>query len=244
MPWALAAAAAVSAVANYAQQSENNKNVQRQYNARNAARAQGAAVQDANAAKGQDLLKAATDKFQPAQTSAGLDAAITNRTNAINNNVTTPASINDPTSNANAPQVVQEDLASKMAAATAFGHQQAGALGRIGGTSDAMGNNGLALNDSAQRLGSLSNFAHGDAGVNRAQVEAAGNNARKAANPLWSIIGSLANAAGTAYTAGSGSGTGMAAGKAIGGQTGESLATSSLPAGQYGPVDVSSGVWS
>jgi hypothetical protein len=239
MPWALAAAAA-SAIASYETQSENNANTQRQYNAKNAVQAQGQVQQNANTAQGQSILGNTIAKFQPGQVGADTNTAIANRTNALTANLTTPASINDPTSNANAPQVVQDDLANKMAGAAAFGAQQADALGRIGGNTDAAVGQAINLNSSGQQLGQLSNFAHGDAGVNQAQAEAAYNNARKPANPLWGLVGTAASALAMHGAANGAMGNELnEVPSSTGASPGYTVFPQSLPAGTQGPIQPS-----
>ena len=199
----IAAAVGASGVGSYMQQKENNDNVNRQYNARNAVALQGVQQQDADAAKSNAVLQKTIGQFQAPQQAQDLGSLITARTNTINGNTDTPSAFVDPTANANAPKVVQSELAKKMADAAAFTQQQGGALAKIGATGDQSIGNALNLNTSGNQIGMLSNFAKGDYGVNQAQQRSAYENARKSPNPVWGILQQAGNAAGM-YAAGGG----------------------------------------
>lgn len=200
---AATAALGASAGGNYMQQQENNANTQREYNARNDAMAAGVKVQDANAAKSTNVLNSTVSKFQQPQQQQDLGSLITKRTNAINANDVTPAAINPNGAVSTAPNVVNSDLANRMAGATAYANQQGSALGSIGGVGDQLLGNSLALNDSGNQIGQISNFAKGDAGVNQAQINAAGHNARKASSGIGQLLSTVGNV-GSMYVAGGG----------------------------------------
>lgn len=203
-PITAAIALGATGLGNYMQQKENNDNTNRQYNALNAVAQQGVAQQDADAAKSGAVLNNTINGFQAPQQGADLGSLVTARQNTINGNTGVPSSLVDPTSNANAPQVVKSDLANKMAGATAYGAQQGNALGAISGNTDQMMTNQINLNTSGQKIGQLSDFAKGDYRANQAQQNSAFANARKAANPLWGMLAQAGNAAGM-YAAGGGS---------------------------------------
>lgn len=202
-PVTAAIALGASGLGNYMQQKENNDNVNRQYNARNAVAQQGVAQQDADAAKSGAILHNTINQFSTPAQAQDLGSLVTARQNTINNNVTTPSALVDPTTNAGEPQVVKSDLADKMAKASAYSTQQGNALGVIGGTGDQTLQNNINLNTSGQKIGQESNFAKGDYGVNQAQQKSAFENARKAPNPLWGMLSQAGNLAGM-YAAGGG----------------------------------------
>ncbi len=187
-----AASAAASLAGNYMQTQNNNASMQAQVNAKNAALQQGLVQQHQNQAQATDVLNNTLQKFsQPAQ-EQGLGDVIASRTNAIQNNVTPAAPVDANIKSA--PQVVQSDLAKKMADAAAYGHQQAGALARVGATGDQFLNNNLALNDSGLNLGTISDFSKGQLAVNKLKQEVDANNARKAPSTFGSILSTLGTA--------------------------------------------------
>lgn len=187
------ASMALSGVGNYITQSQNNRNTQRQYNAKNEVMMRGVQQQDANAARAKNVLDLTTGKFDAKNQAADLGAMIADRTKAINDNVGTPSSFVDPTSNANAPKVVQSELAKKMADAAAYSTQQGGALGKIGALNDQHLENALKINDSGNQIGTIGNFARGDYGVNQAQQNSAFHNARKAPGMFGEILSTVGN---------------------------------------------------
>ncbi len=149
------------------------------------------------------------NKFQAPQQQQDLGGLVTERTNKIADNVaTTPMAAPDANINS-APTVVQSDLANKMAKVAGYGAQQGGALAKTGATGDQFLNNELTLNDSGLNLGTISNFAQGQLGVNKLKQTVGANNARKAP----SAFGNALSTAGTALSLasmGAGAGTGFA----------------------------------
>lgn len=187
-----AAGATASAGGNYMQAKANNSSLKNQYAARNAVMLQGQQQQEANAAQGQQDLNKTVSGFSAPQQAADLGNIITNRTNTIAGNMT-PSTGDSNISTA--PKVVQDDLASKMAKAAAFGTQQAGALAKVGATGDQMLNNSLNLNSGQQVLNTLTDFSKNQARVNQAQQEAAYNNARKPPSTLGQGLSTAGNLA-------------------------------------------------
>lgn len=199
-----AAGVAASMAGNYMQSKQNNSSMKAQYAAKNAAMLQGVAQQDKNAAIGQTDLSKTVQGFQAPQQQQDLGDILTNRTNTIAGNMT-PSTGGENIQGA--PKIVQDDLASKMAKAAAFGTQQAGALAKVGATGDQMVNNNLNLNNGQQTLSTLDDFAKNQARVNQAQQEAAYNNARKppsTSGQALSTVGNLAAMYGMAGAPGAG----------------------------------------
>ena len=187
-------AAAATTAGNYMQTQNNNESLDAQYKARDAALEQGVQNQDALAAKAQVPFSNAVQNFTPGNQNASLGDLVTQRQNTIAANTKTPSSFIDPTSNANAPQVVQDSLAQKMGNATAYANQQGQALGTLGGLNDQNVANNLALNTSGNQIGMYDQFAKGQSVADQASANAAYNNARKSP----SIAGELLSGAGTA----------------------------------------------
>lgn len=194
---------AASGAGAYMTQKNNNDNVNRERTAINNVAQQGVAQQDADAAKSGAVLNNTINGFQAPQQGTDLGSLITARQTTIGSNTGTPSSIIDPTANANAPKVVQSDLANKMASATAFGNQQGDALGRIAGNTDQMMGNQINLNASGQKIGQLTNFAQGDYRANKALQQSASSNARRPPSVAATALSQAGNAA-SIYGAGAG----------------------------------------
>lgn len=195
------AAAAASAAGNYIQTENNNKSMQAQTNAKNSALQEGLVQQKHNQEQATNVLDNTLNKFAKPAQEQGLGDVIAGRTQTIQNNMT-PAAPADTNIKA-APQVVKSDLASKMADAAAYSKQQAGALGALGGHNDQLFGNELNLGDSGMHLGTISNFAQGDLGVNKLKQSVDANNARKAPSSFGSLLSTLGTA-GSLYSAGAG----------------------------------------
>lgn len=187
-------ASAATTAGNYMQTQANNASVDAQYKARDAALEQGVQNQQALQAKAQVPFNTAVQNFTPGAQNASLGDLITARQNTINSSVKTPSSFIDPTSNANAPQIVQDSLAQKMGNATQFNNQQGAALATLGGLNDQNVANNLALNTSGNQIGMYDQFAKGQAVADQASTNAAYNNARKSP----SALGEALSGAGTA----------------------------------------------
>lgn len=186
---ALTAAAGASAGGNYLQTEQNNASLKAQQNAKNEAAAEGVAQQQENQKQATGVLNNTIQQFSAPQQASDLGSLITNRTNAINSNTTPgPAAASNIKS---APQVIQSDLASKLAGVTAYGAQQAGALGAMGATNDQAVNNNITLDNSGMQLGTISNTAAHQLAVNKVAQNAAYNNARKAPSTLGSILSTI-----------------------------------------------------
>ena len=174
------AAAALTAGGNYVQTQNNNASTQAQYNARNETAAAGVQQQQPNIVNAQNALNNTISKFSQPNQATDLGNLITQRTAAINGNITPATGTTDPTNSIKgAPQVVQSALASKLADATQFNQQQGGALAAMGATPQLFSDNQLALNDNSQNLQDISNKAKEEAAVNQIQQTSNYNNARK-----------------------------------------------------------------
>jgi len=203
------AAAGATAGGNYLQTKNNNASNKAQANARNVAAQEGVVQQQKNQTQATDVLNTTLNKFSQTNQQQGLGDVIAQRTNAIQNN-TTPAAAPD-TNIKSAPTVVQSDLARKMGEVAGYSASQAGALAKMGATGDQFGNNSLALNDSGLKLGTISNFAQGQLGVNRLKQRVDFENARKAPSALGNLLstaGPLLMAAAGPAGASSGAGAG------------------------------------
>lgn len=236
------ASAAATAGGNYLQTKTNNESMQAQTTARNNAAAEGVAQQQPNIQQGQQELNQTLQKFSAPQQSQDLGNLVAARSAAINANDPAPTGSTNPLTNINAdtPQVVKSDLATKLAGATAYAKQQGDAAGAMGATSDLFNNQNIALNNNAQNLSDLNTKASEEAAVNRLKQTSDANNARKAPSTLGELlstagtVGSLASAAGGGFT-NILNGAGQAA-------EGGLRAVSSLPPG---PIPLTaSGVWS
>lgn len=188
------ASAAATAGGNYIQQKSNNDSLQSQYNARNAEAEAGVQQQQSNIASGQSQLDSAIQKLSGPSQQASTQALANSRTGTINANTTPATGTTDPATNiADAPQVVQSDLAAKMGKAATFANQQGTALGNLGATGDQFAQNSTMLANDTQNLADLANKANSEKNVNLIQQQSAYNNARKAPN----IFGQLLSTAGT-----------------------------------------------
>lgn len=206
-PAALAAlgGTAASGVGNYMTQQENNQNANRVYNAQKDAAAQGAAQQAANAAKGAGIVNSAVSQFTPSAQAADLGNIIADRSKVINDNTAQPPSL--VTAASTAPGAVQNDFANRLASTAAYNSSQGDALAKMGATDTQGINNALALNTAGNQIGTLNNFAQGDQRVTGINIKAAGNNARKAANPFWQDLATAGNVASMAGAASGGLGS-------------------------------------
>lgn len=201
-----AASTAASVAGNYMQTKANNASTQAQVNAKNAALQEGLTQQKQNQDQATGVLNNTLQKFSAPNQQQDLGSLVTNRTNTIAGNMT-PAAAPD-TNLKEAPQVVQSDLANRMAKVAGYGAQQANALAKVGATGDQFNNNALTLGDSGLKLGTISNFAQGQLGVNKLKQSVDANNARKSPNGLGDILSKIGTA-GTIAGLGAGAGTGL-----------------------------------
>lgn len=200
------ASLALSGVGNAIQTSQNNASARAQQNARNAAVAQGIQEQAVNQQKSGAEFDKALNHFTPENQQHDLGALVTSRTNALSlpaNQI--PATGNTTTASESTPNVVQSDLAKRLADATAFGVQQAGALGKIGAYGDQAVGNDISTLDSSRKVASISDFAARQAQINRLKQQVDASNAARPASGIGSILG-LVGSAGVNDAAGGGHG--------------------------------------
>lgn len=218
---AMIASAALSAGGNAIQSSNNNASAKAQMNAKNAARNAGIIQQQGNQAEATGALNQTVNKFSQPNQQADLGSMITNRTNALASNVASTPATGLSSQVGTAPKVVQDSLGKALGDAAAYSAQQGGAQARIGATGDQFLNNGLNLNDSQLKLGTISNFAGAQQKVNEQQQQQAWNNARKGPSTLGSALSDVGTVLGLASAGG---GAGLAAGNnAVAGATGTNL---------------------
>lgn len=183
-PEALLAAAATTA-GNYIQTQNNNASTKAQWDARNNALAQGAATEQGLQTQANNAFSSTLNNVAPAAQQQSLGDIIASRSAAINGNVTPATGTTNPSTNVStAPKVVQDDIASKMAAASGYGTQQGNALAALGSTGDQFLQNNLNLQAGTQNVGQIASTAQGQAGVTKALAESAYNNARKSPSIL------------------------------------------------------------
>ncbi len=187
---------AASAGGQYLNTTTANKNAQAKINARNAAAAQEQERQKVFQANNDATIgKTLGDMGAEAQQQQFGDL-VAKREQAYANNA--PAESEFANVTETTPSVVKTDLAKRVADSMAKSKAEAKALAKLGGTADIFQNNGLGINQAANKIGTENTFARGSLDVNRIEQTAAANNAGNKSNMFGDIL-SAAGAAGGMY---------------------------------------------
>lgn len=196
---ALVAATGAQAGGKMMNDREASRNAQAKINARNSAQQQEVArqkiLQDSNDVALQQSLKG----FNKDTVAQNFGDLVTARENAYADNA--PAAQDFGAISADAPKVVQEDKAKRMADQLGKSKAEAKALAKIGGTTDLFQNNGLAINNAANDIGATNSLARGSLGVSGIEQTSAANNAGNKHSP-WGDILQAAGAIGSAAVSG------------------------------------------
>jgi hypothetical protein len=171
-----------------------NNNAQAKINARNAQVAQEQERQKIFQQQNDGALNNTLKTFDKDTRAKDFADLVTKREDAYAANA--PAAQEFAAIGADAPQVVQQDKAKRVAEQLGKSKAEAKALARIGGTADQFQNNGLSINDTANKIGATNNLARGSLDVNRIEQTAAANRAGN----RTSVFGDLLSAAGAAGT--------------------------------------------
>jgi hypothetical protein len=180
---------------------QESKNQQAKINARNASRQQEVerqkVFQDANDVALQQTLQG----FNKATVDQGFGDLIASREAAYADNA--PAVQSFDAISENAPQVVKTDSARRVADQLGKSKAEAKALAKMGGIGDLFQNNGLAINNAANNIGTTNSIARGSLGANATEQVSAANNAGNKKS-MWGDLLQAAGQAGTMYVSGGG----------------------------------------
>lgn len=187
---ALVAGGLAQAGGSYLNTQNANKNAQAKINAKNNAAAQETQRQKQFQLNNDAALNTSLNQFDKETRDTNFGDLVASREQAYAANA--PAEQEFAAISADAPQVVKEDKAKRVATELAKSKAQAKALAKIGGTADLFQNNGLSINSAANKIGTTNNLARGSLDVNRIEQVAAANNAGNKS----SMFGDLLSAAG------------------------------------------------
>lgn len=181
----LLAATALTTGGNYLQTQQNNKSLEAQYSAKNAAAMQGVAQQQPNIAAAQNTIGNTINDFSPTNQGSSTSSIANSRAHTINANTAPATGVNNPIASVStAPPVVQSALAQKLADAASFNTQQGTALGAVGATGQQLTNNAIDIGNTGSALNQIEGNAKGQEYVNSLQQQAAYTNARKGPSML------------------------------------------------------------
>jgi hypothetical protein len=208
---ALVASAAAQAGGSMLNARQESKNQQAKINARNNAAQQEVARQKTYQDQNDAAMKQSLQNFDKAKSEQSFGDLVAAREQAYENNA--PAAEQFGAISADAPQVVKDDGARKVADQLSKSKAEAKALAKIGGTVDLFQNNGLAINQGANQIGTTNTLANGSLRTNVTEQAAAANNAGN----KKSMFGDLLSAAGAIGTAATGAAGGSALATRAGG---------------------------
>lgn len=182
-------AAGLSAAGSYVNARETNANVKRGNSAREASLRQELDRQKVFQDQAGQEFSTANDRFSPEARQNNLGDIIAKRQDALNGAVQTEQPQGYAAVPDSAPKVVKTDLAKRLAEAVGRSRQQAGALAKLGATSDLFDADAIGLHNADAKIGTIGNFASNSANVNQAEQGAAYQNAQKAPSGFGDLLG-------------------------------------------------------
>lgn len=191
------------------QRSDAQKNAGAQAAARNAVLADYIRKQNGLEAEGRGHLDNTMAGYAPGAQDQRLQDAQTARVGAATGAMGPMSDPNAVTVSGSAPPVVRGEIAKRMLAAFQSATDRAKAMGNLSGYGDQWFQNNADIADSARRIGTLNNFARGNAGILQSQQDLAQLGATKAPSiwgPILSGAGSLAMSIGAGGMGGMGAG--------------------------------------
>lgn len=195
---ATAISLAVSAAGSYLETQEQNKNIARQQNAKNAAYAQNMQRQRQYADETTGEFKKSLENQGAEGLNQNIDDASAKRLQAFNDNRLSNADYSVATNNA--PKNVVLNQQKTLGEAENNANRDNTNLARLGGYGDGLFNSGLQRNEFARAFGNFSDQASRDARLLPLDMSAAANNAYKAPS-LFPTLLKAGGAAGASYAA-------------------------------------------
>ncbi len=176
---------ALNIVGGMISRAEATKNANAQAAARNAALTQYLQKQAALSDEGRGYLNTNVDKYAPGNTQ--LPDAQDNRTGVITKTVGQMSDPNAIPTTRGAPPAVRGEIAKRMLEAFNRSTDHAKAMGKVGGYGDQWFNNNIDINDTNRKVGTLNNFARGNASILQSQQDLAEIGATRQPS-LWGPI--------------------------------------------------------
>lgn len=160
----MAVGAGLSGAGSYLGKKDASKNAADVAAARNRVLRENLGKIDQFAAQGRGLFDTRMADYSPTAQGGALTNAQTARSGEMTSGMTAPP-VGDIPLSADAPNAVKSEIAKRMLSAFQTATERAKASGKLGGYNDAWTTNALGVNDTGRRVGTINNFARGEASL-------------------------------------------------------------------------------